>query len=223
LSSVLAQSLELVHTAGVTNEKQQTRTLAQVVGIRFRVHREEAGLTQDEVAAAAQRLGFAWGRSSVAALEQGTRDLGAAELLALPFIWAEASAQQPGFTAAGMSLFELISPGLNVKVALSDELVLTYKQAKSFIDEGGQAYRVKAGGAVVTEAEQKAAVRLDVAVDDLQAAAFVLWDRSMPNERDRRVAKQKKPEASARTVQALRGHVTRELLTELAEHLGVEL
>jgi hypothetical protein len=209
----------------VTDAKQRRVTVQHTVAFWLRYHRENWGLpiTQEEVAAAAQRLGFQWSRSSVAAIEQETRELTAAELLALPYILAEAAAQQPGMTAAGVSLFDIVRPGRSESLALSEHLLLSLKQAELYIDQGADAYRVRHPvGNVVTEAEQKAAARLDVSVESLQGSAFTLWGRSLPDERDQRVGDRKEVDASARTVQALRGHVTRELLAELAEFLGVE-
>jgi hypothetical protein len=42
------------------------------------------------------------------------------------------------------------------------------------------------------------------------------WGRSLTEERDRRVAAQASPDATPRTRQAVRGHVTRELMATLA-------
>lgn len=197
-----------------------------MVGARLRYHREgHTGprLTQDEVAAAAQRLGFPWGRSTVAAIEAGDREISAEELLALPFILSEAVAQFPGFTAAGMPLSALALPGKTARLALSEHLELTHTQAQRYLERGDPAYRVKTAGDAVTEADRKAARRLGVEVDVLLSAAYTLWDRSLPAERDRRVSGRSGPDATARTVQALRGHVTRELLGELADYLEVNL
>jgi hypothetical protein len=68
------------------------------------------------------------------------------------------------------------------------------------------------------EAEQNAARKLEL--DDpleVAVAAIALWDHSLTWERDERVAAAEvcNPGSSARTLQALRGHVTRQLLAEL--------
>lgn len=65
-----------------SNEK--ARPLSQVVGERVRQFREARGVRQEDVADEARKYGFPWGRSSVAALEAGNRDLSFAELLILP-------------------------------------------------------------------------------------------------------------------------------------------
>lgn len=65
------------------------------------------------------------------------------------------------------------------------------------------------------EAEMKAARRLDVDPVELALAALKLWGRSLTEERDARVAEATEPGATPRTLQALRGHLTRQLLKEL--------
>ncbi|MFJ7523937.1 helix-turn-helix domain-containing protein [Streptomyces griseus] len=64
-------------------------TFAEVVGGRLRLLRSERGLRQADVAAAAARWGLPWGRSSVAALEGGSRNLSIEEALVLPMLIAE--------------------------------------------------------------------------------------------------------------------------------------
>jgi hypothetical protein len=72
------------------------------------------------------------------------------------------------------------------------------------------------------EAEQKSAARLGETPYMVAALAFELWGRSLTDERDARVAEQAPEGATARTLQALRGHVTRGLDDELAERIEEE-
>jgi transcriptional regulator with XRE-family HTH domain len=66
------------------------------------------------------------------------------------------------------------------------------------------------------DAESKAARVLRVPPVTVALAAAGRWHRSLTKERDARVADQSKGSAiSARTLQALRGHITRQLLDEL--------
>lgn len=67
-----------------TNEKPQP--LSVVVGESLRRFREARGLRQEDIAEEARKYGFSWGRSSVASLESGNRDLSVNELLLLPSI-----------------------------------------------------------------------------------------------------------------------------------------
>ncbi|MDH2392357.1 helix-turn-helix transcriptional regulator [Streptomyces sp. HNM0663] len=59
------------------------RPLAAIVGERLRMLREAKGLRQEDVADAAREFGLNWGRSSIAALEQGSRNLDFEELIVL--------------------------------------------------------------------------------------------------------------------------------------------
>lgn len=70
------------------------------------------------------------------------------------------------------------------------------------------------------EAEQKAARNLGVPVDALVVVAHRRWGRDLTDERDARAAERLDDDASPRTVQAVRGAVTRELLTELKGVMG---
>lgn len=62
------------------------RPLAKIVGQRLRTFREQKQLRQEDVANAARSVGLPWGRSSVASLERGNREISVEELLLLPLI-----------------------------------------------------------------------------------------------------------------------------------------
>jgi hypothetical protein len=69
------------------------------------------------------------------------------------------------------------------------------------------------------DAERKAARKLGVEPLRLSVAAHGRYGRSFTDERDARVADQAPADASPRSLQALRGHVTRAMLAELAPAL----
>lgn len=60
---------------------------AAFLGMRLRSLRESAGKRQDDIAHTAKSVGLSWGRSSVASLEAGTRNLSAFEWILLPEIY----------------------------------------------------------------------------------------------------------------------------------------
>ena len=70
------------------------------------------------------------------------------------------------------------------------------------------------------EAEQKAARSLGVGPMTVQMACHQLWGRSLTDERESRVKRRARLDASPRSLQAQRGHVTRELMAELQSVLG---
>lgn len=65
------------------------------------------------------------------------------------------------------------------------------------------------------DGEQVASRRLKVPAIAVSVAAHHTWSQGLTQERDARVADRVKPDANPRTVQAARGHVTRELYREL--------
>lgn len=65
------------------------------------------------------------------------------------------------------------------------------------------------------DAEQTASRRLKVPAQTVALAAHAAWGRGLTAERDTRVAERWSSDADARSAQAVRGHVTRELYREL--------
>jgi hypothetical protein len=72
------------------------------------------------------------------------------------------------------------------------------------------------------DAERKAARKLGVEPIKLSVAAYGRYDQSFTEERDARVAELAPADAPPRSLQALRGHVTRAMLAELTSVLDQE-
>jgi hypothetical protein len=75
------------------------------------------------------------------------------------------------------------------------------------------------------DAEAKAARRFKVSAVEIARMARQLWGRSLTAERDRRLTEKIGQVSSRRTLQALRGHVGRTLMAEIADVMpktGVE-
>lgn len=68
-------------------------SLRVVVGRSVARVRRRAGARQEDVAAAARLLGYAWNRSKIATLERGMKSINAEELLCLPLILGVACAR----------------------------------------------------------------------------------------------------------------------------------
>jgi hypothetical protein len=204
-------------------------TIEECAGWQVARLREMGGLTQDDLAMSAQRLGFAWGRSSITALEAGKRELTAAEFFALPIIALDAlSAVHPdGWQGAVRQWGDDLQPAAFVQLDRSEDLEL---------DEGctvprgvvagwfvsGKAKMVRppvrsrsAPSMVAGEAERKLARALGLEPGDVVAAAVKRWGRSLTEERDARTGALVDENTPRRTVQARRGRVTRQLIAEL--------
>lgn len=213
------------------------------LGRRLRALREAAKLQQQQVAQAMRRLGLPWTQATVAFVENGTRgrSLSLRETVALLRVFnaagvagvpgplqlsdllpegdvhvAEPVACAPVRTALGQSLQEWMEQyerywwailGRGPSYPVFDPSTETFSTpvdpAPAWVDE-----------ASLGDAEQKAARVLRVPAVAVVLCCWRLWKTSLTTERDRRVAAQAEG-ASPRSLQALRGHTTRELLGQL--------
>ena len=198
--------------------------LPQVVGFRLRELRQKVGLSQDDIATAAQRLGLAWRRSSVAMLEQGRRGLSAEELLLLPFVLNEAvrGGNPDAEVAYEVPLSDLLTPGSREVLALTDAFGLKGKQVEAWLGADPPDVVPWKRQPDIPEADRHAAAFLGVPVETVQDAARRLWAQTLTEERDRRVAESADPKMSPRSRQAHRALVTRALHKELADAVKKE-
>jgi transcriptional regulator with XRE-family HTH domain len=184
--------------------------LQAAIAAGIRVRREDLGRTQDDVARSGRELGFDWTAAIIAAMETGKREIHFAELVAV------------------LSILEAPLAAIlqDEAITLSDKAELS---AHSLVTLGAQiptVYRrdTQTAEAVISaaaaDAERKVARRLGVAPGRVSVAAYQRWGRSLTEERDARVAELVSPRANMRTIQALRGHVTRALMDELRESVG---
>ena len=232
-------------------DDEKVPTLDSAIGARLRSLRHERGISQDDVARAAQACGLEWTRAVVAALEGGRRELSAGELVLLPLALQVARPDQPAprladliysvepqkvsigpdavvdvgwlrdqFLGAKPSLqnFEADMPRTreSIRRAPADaERLRTYRRwwPKATLMELAEAERAAMG-----EAEQKAARSLDVEPVELSVRSFRRWGRSLTGERDARASALESKDA--RSLQAARGHITRQLLEELRSQPG---
>jgi hypothetical protein len=237
------------------------KSVAGTVGGNLKRWRENrSDLTQEDVAAAARRLGLRWAYSSVAQLEAGTRGLAAAELLLLPVVLDDAS------DGHGLELHELLAPlpgdaainastgtrltGAAVQKILAGrtrelgpgdfamaDLVSAVAKFQQRLHghlerywpemyDGRTAGQIQETLAPIVgstgEPERHAGHRLGVDPVVVAIVAHRLWGHGLAEERDQRVTAEVDPSASRRTIQARRGHVTRQLVNELAEHLSTQ-
>jgi transcriptional regulator with XRE-family HTH domain len=188
------------------------RTLEQAIGGELRRRREASGVRQESLAYTAQKLGLGWTQSTVAAIEGGRRSLWLGEFGMLPLIATESGV----FISRVLDLIpdtdEMVvaAPGLNLPLFLVRSRYGTEAE-----QENARPYTLTEKRHVVTEAERKAARRLPgVSPEDVLRAAVNRWGRGLADERDQRIG----PRAETlgrRSLQAVRGRVTRGLVSEL--------
>ena len=201
-------------------------------GERLRATRETKGLRQDDVARAAMARGFPWYRGTVAQIEGGHRELSVPEFFALLQILGQSVAEVFG---AGDDLLEL-SPSFKVRAADIGQLLsgrgATFFgpnfKARTDVDDRTTIFvpaptvAFEAPTDLVGEAETHAASRLGRSIPEIQLLSSRLWGHSLSIERDLRMVGREKEGLSPRSRQALRGHITRQLLEELDQRFDLE-
>lgn len=217
--------------------------MERLVGERLRVLRTESGLTQDDVARASGRVGLDWSRSKVALLEVGKHPLSAADLLALPLVLTVALHRVvvPDELFGDTDEYVALTPHLQVPVAsVRAGLSAWFRslRAKNFkakprltdlaeyrtvveLPPGTRHYMDDRLAELRDDAVQKASRRLGVSATSIVSSAHRLWGRGLVAEREERLADTEVTDQRSR--QARRGHVTRQLLAELAAELNAEL
>ena len=206
----------------------KAQSVGAVVGENLQRLRERARLTQHELARLLVRRGAQWHRSKIAAIEAGERpNLSFADVLVLA-------------NALNVELAELYEG--DGEVALTDYITLSRPMVRDIIrgmyvvgrsDEWDPETRRdellglarmradddarKAASVLATEADRALAHRLNVPARAVVDIATELWNRTLTDERDFRVAARGDMGVGER--QAYRGHITR----ELSQQIQVEL
>jgi len=197
-------------------------TVDQVTAANLRRLRQARKLSQDELAREArERLELDWTRDHVDSIERGKRRLSVGEVIALAHVLGVTIAD---FLQADDWVW--LTPGLRAK-GLPDVCSGVLEQLAEVEDVrdrfvAGALARSPAKKRVYTQAELKAAATLGTSPVLLAVTARRLWGRSLTEERDRRVDEHMQrseaeggPELARAGLQALRGHITRELYAEL--------
>lgn len=188
--------------------------IGRVVGENLRRLRKARGLTQDELARALQPYGLEWQRSHIAAFEAGNRDsieldTGIALARALNVQLTDLLA---GDGDVSLRNAVLSRPGCRETLAepaprWTETIGLSEHGTRAFIRQSAQ------GETVPFQADAELAQRLGVRPDDVIAVAEQEWGRTLHQERDRRAAEL--GDLSAAERRARRGHITRQLSTEI--------
>ena len=215
----------------------EARTFAEVLGARIRARRDELELSQDELARRTSSLGLSFTRSVIDSIERGMRELQLHELVVLlamleidlgtlldgaGLIRLDDDAAIEGDSLVGHLLRQdPIVVQRDATATPATVAVVAEVPAPTVVSGRG---RVTFTGSEVTItvtgiAEENAARKLGVSSQTIIDGAWLLWGRSLTDERDARVKERAPGEASPRTMQALRGHVTRALLEDLRKEL----
>jgi transcriptional regulator with XRE-family HTH domain len=207
-------------------------TLQEVLAQNIRRVRLDEGLRQDELATRARAAGLAWTSVTVATIETGQRAIAAEELLLLPmvfdrpledFIQTDASMIRVSDTAAVLTqtLSAVVSGEWDTRPLPTrraipylegdrDERILAAIK-KFHLPENLLSYFLIAE-ARKGEAERKAAQTLKTDAADVAAASLAIFGRDLTAERDSRAGREVQEGQDPR---AVRGHITRNLLTNI--------
>jgi transcriptional regulator with XRE-family HTH domain len=192
-------------------------------------------------------VGLPWTRSSVAHVEAGTHGVSAGELIGLAFAleaplhelvagpkttWVGIAG---GLLVRGRALqgvFDGTSPEELLAADVTDPrsreagaMIATSLETMRAVRDVAKKYwpslttegQLREALQSIDDTERKAAKRLGVDPHVVAIVAFALWGRSLAAERDARVSEQAPRPGAARSTQAVRGHVTRILLKDIAQ------
>jgi transcriptional regulator with XRE-family HTH domain len=203
-------------------DKQRRVTVERAIGREIGRRREAAKITQSEVAMYARQLFLPWTRATIAAIELGRKELTLAELAVMLLVLKEA-----GISSTRLSLGDLIPPD-DRPVHLWPGVQLSLRDARTLLLGGDDTREIRPVNVGVDirdfqacdPTEQKAAATLRVPPRAIVDAAYDLWDHSLSRERLQRLQGSSAASgATERRLQALKGHVTRQLLDELRPRL----
>lgn len=205
--------------------------LKTAVGRQVQTLRKRYGRTAEDVAASARELGLDWTRSAVAQLENGRREITAAELLLLPRILSR-TFERP------VSLHELFPPeemALSDTASLSGDGIVGILQGALYEPElapppppEGIAEARKLWPSASTprlteavrdaslEPEQKAAKKFGVSALAVSVAAHKTWGHGLSAEREARLTRQAGRKSPGGFGPGQRARATEVLLRELA-------
>ncbi len=189
--------------------------LAAVLGRALAERRREMSGVQQDVASAMRKLGFAWQRSTVAAVEAGKKEPSLGELAGLCCVLE-------------VRLADLLPTSRDVLVRIGPSAIAETQQVRNALESGSWFLtrkiideKLRAADPVQDEAEHKAMRRLGRSRAEINRAATKLWGSSLVERREELLG----PDAqtlSPRSLQARRGHASRQLLAELADYFDRE-
>lgn len=196
--------------------EDEGRSVAVLVGEFVARYRKTHRITRDNLARAGAAFGMTWGRTSIENIEAGRFAPTIATLYALQ---AALSSQVPG--ASPICLPDMLATDGLIQIA--DGYAITAPRLHAFLGDGEvvemigdwaeDAFRslVAAPAPPPTLAEQRAAKKLGIGVDDLRDMAWFLWGEPLDQLIDQEVGRDATPQA--------RGHANRAMVAELKERM----
>jgi hypothetical protein len=200
--------------------KTKWTTLEQAIGQEMRRLREAQGVRQETVAESAKFWGVPWTQATVAAIELGQRGFALGEFVMLPLVFREAGIRRPNGRHLELEDFvpEYVDQNMPNAPVFPGGFQMPLRIVRTLLRGGALpagAVPIKPRGPVGPgETERKAARKLGCSPDVIVTAARELWGRTLSAERDERIG-ERGAKLDGRSLQAVRGRVTRGLVHEL--------
>jgi hypothetical protein len=195
-------------------------TLEQAIGQQMRRLREGAAVRQETIASGAAMWALPWTQATVAAIELGQRGLMLGEFIMLPLVFLEVGIHRadgtplqledfvPQYVEENMPNVPVVPGGLQMPLKIVRTLLRGgHPSAKDLPQQR------PAGPGV---AERKMARKLGCSTTAVMNLAQELWQRTLSEERDARIGA-RAAQLDRRSLQAVRGRVTRALVSELKQ------
>lgn len=195
----------------MTRRVEPPRSLSALLGAGLAGLRGRHTLRQDDIATEARHAGLPWDRVTVAAIELGRRQISATELLVLDLI-------VQGVTRERERIWDLVDPKSDVSVG--EDVKMSGRHVRFLLGEANPSAEwpmLDINDSRPTATERKAADRLGTSAQEVRAHALRLWEQQLDAERDSRLGET--AGWTPRTLQARRGHVTRQLIGELEQSM----
>jgi DNA-binding XRE family transcriptional regulator len=204
-----------------TEAMAEATPLREALRLRVReIRRAKGWPTQEEFALWAQSQGVGWSRDTVKNIEDGARDVPLEEFFSLlPLLGVTLEELFPADVELEVAGGWRVKGGAGLRRLLEGSRDATVSPATVQLRGAAGAASSASGSLTIHPprlADQKAAASLRVSVTKVQKLAQQTWGHDLTTEREARISKRVGgQDVPLRSLQALRGHVTRELLDEL--------
>jgi hypothetical protein len=221
------------------------RTTTQVIGANMRRIRESHAKVLHDFATAARDLGLTWDASAVSRIETGRRGLDLEEFLALPYVMTLALNKTVSLVdllhmdweeeGAHLTNYGMTTHLLPVLAMLAEPWIDFVKP--EYLRTAGETIRKhleeekrRAQAAREPDEERHGLRELEAVADELGVKRQELWkayqelwgefSTSLAREREKRLLESGADLSKPTSVRTLRGHYTRQLMTELRDYFA---
>jgi hypothetical protein len=226
-------------------DREETRTVTQVIGANMRRIRESRAKVLHDVATAARDLGLTWDASAVSRIETGRRGLDLEEFLALPYVMTLALNETVTLVdllhmdweeeGAHLSSFDRETYLLPVVAMLAEPWIGFVKP--EYLRTAGETIRKhldeekrRAQMAREPDEQRDIAREVQAIADEFGVRHVEVWQAyqalwggfssSLAREREKRLLGSGADLSSPTSVRTLRGHITRQLMAELRDYFA---